>query len=68
MCIKGKGEVLLVGDFSVGVWRVGQPDNITGQYGENKKNTNRVESPTSVRLLSKASTTIHPHLVPASIL
>ena len=40
---KRKGEVMLVRDFNARVGKAGQPDDIMGQYGEDKKNTNGVE-------------------------
>ena len=40
---KRKGEVMVVGDLNARVGKAGQSDDITGQYGEDKKNTNGVE-------------------------
>ena len=40
---KKQGEVMLVGDFNARVGKASRPDDIIGQYGEGKKNTNGVE-------------------------
>ena len=36
-------EVMLVRDFNARVRKAGQPDDIIGQYGEEKRNTNGIE-------------------------
>ena len=40
---KKQGEVMVVGYFNARVGKASRPDDIIGQYGEGKKNTNRVE-------------------------
>jgi len=40
---KRLGEVMLVGDFNARVGKANQPNDIIGQYGEEKRNTNGVE-------------------------
>ena len=40
---KRPGEVMLVGDFNARLGTADQPDDIIGQYGEEKRNTNGVE-------------------------